>query len=461
MELVHLAPYIPGDEEPWDGPAVAGHLLRRSGFGAAPQDVARVAERGLELAVPELFDEAPDQETEFQRSFDHINGSLMNFGDPAQLQMWWCHRMLRTRTPLREKLTLFWHGHFATSHVKVVNQLLMHRQNETLRLHTWGNFRDLLLAVSRDPAMLVYLDGEANTKEHPNENYARELLELFTLGIGQYTENDVREAARAFTGWRHDGGKFVFDAEAHDAGDKVFLGKRGALDGTDIIAILLRHPALSLTIARKLLEFFCCPQPAEDVLAEAADVLKQANFNIKSFLSTLFLSKFFYSPACRRKRISSPVEFAIGACRSLEARMPAGRLREHLVAMGQELLAPPSVKGWEGGQKWIHTTTWAARIAFAQELADLYGGNEFYPHLDIHSIVPSELVDTTMIVDKLAQRLLEGKLSETKRAEIANFLITKNDQPDPNEFRTNEEFRTQQVRAALGIMLSLPEYHAY
>ena len=344
MALTHLAPET---ALPWDARAAA-HLLRRAGFGASPAEVARAVEQGREGAVKDLFDEGKDQEAQFQDTFRQLSGRFADFSDAGQLQAWWCYRMLTTRTPLREKLTLFWHGHFATSYRKVEDVFLMHQQCETLRRLAWGNFRDLVTAVSRDPAMLVYLDGESSTKENPNENFARELMELFTIGVGNYTEKDVRDAARAFTGWQRDNAKFAFNAEAHDDGDKAILGRKGKLDGTDVIDALMAHPALPPFIARKLLVFFACPEPPSEVVEEAADVFKSGQFSVKRFLAVLFQSKFFGGEKCRRTRISSPTECVIGTCRSFGVRLAAPECRDRITAMGQELFAPPNVKGWDG-----------------------------------------------------------------------------------------------------------------
>jgi uncharacterized protein (DUF1800 family) len=395
MRSEHFAPFMPGQDAPWDARSAA-HLLRRAGFGAAHQEVQQAVEQGLEASVDRLFDEAEDQEAEFQGTFNKINDGLINFADPGQLQAWWCYRMARTRVPLREKLTLFWHGHFATSFYKVEDSYLMHRQIETLRQHAWGNFRDLVLAVAKDPAMLVYLDGETNTKEHPNENFARELMELFTCGIGNYTEQDVQEAARAFTGW-HRGGpagdEFFFNAEAHDFGRKQFLGRSGKFDGTDVIDILMQHPATPRLIARKLLRFFAAAEPSEEVVAEAAAVFDRTQLNVKWFLRELLLSKYFYSADCIRKRISSPVEFVVGTRRTLGLRMNAYELKDNIAAAGQELLAPPNVKGWDGERKWINSTALGARANFAQFAAGVASSNEFGSHLDINQLVPPDMTD--------------------------------------------------------------------
>jgi uncharacterized protein (DUF1800 family) len=451
MALTYLAPER---EAPWDTRAAA-HLLRRAGFGASRAEIDRAIEQGLEGAVKDLFDDGPEQETQFQETFRRLSGHFVDFSDLGQLQAWWCYRMLTTRTLLREKLTLFWHGHFATSVHKVEDVFLMHQQCEMLRRLAWSNFRDLVLAVSRDPAMLVYLDGESSTKENPNENFARELLELFTLGIGNYSEKDVREAARAFTGWHRDNTKFTFNAAAHDDGDKEFLGRKGKLDGRDILDAILAHPALPRFLARKLLVFFACPDPPADVVSEAAEVFQAGQLSIKRFLTVLFQSNFFYSQTCRRTRISSPVECVIGTCRSFGVRLAAQECRDHITAMGQELFGPPNVKGWDGERKWIHAASWAARQAFGQRIGELVSGTDFGPHLDAFALVPAEITDPRKVADLLAERVLEGTLSKKTRAEVAEYLGT------GEEFRSSEDVRAQKIRELVGVLLSLPEYQAY
>jgi uncharacterized protein (DUF1800 family) len=461
MATVHFAPYDPGKSGAWDR-RTASHLLRRAGFGAARPEIEQAVKAGLEATVEGLFEDARAQESEFQDLFQHISNALLDFTDVTQLQAWWCYRMRQSRTPLREKLTLFWHGHFATSYQKVEDVYLIHRQCETLRQHAWGSFRDLVLAVARDPAMLVYLDGEANTKEHPNENFARELMELFTVGLGHYTEKDVQEAARAFTGWHREGANFVFHADQHDDGPKQFLGKKGNLDGGDVLEALLEQPALPRFLARKLLVFFACPEPPADVLAEAADVFSRGRLNVRRFLTELFQSRFFYSAACRRTRIASPAELVVGTCRTLNVRQAAPSLRDNLNAMTQELFAPPNVKGWDGEKKWINASTWAARQAFGQATAALASAYKYFgAQLDVGQLVPADMVDPEKIVETLVDLCLDGELEQGKRAELAKFLITAEDGEKADMFRDDAGFREQQTRELLGVILSLPEYHAY
>jgi len=322
MARKFFEPFIPDAGDPFDA-RKAAHLLRRSGFGANSAQVAAAVGKGLEEAVDDLFADADDEDREFERTFNAIGGTLVNAGDPGVCQAWWAYRMLTTRHALREKLALFWHGHFATSVNKVEDTQLMLRQIETLRRLGPGSFRELALAVARDPAMIVWLDGQSNVKEHPNENFARELMELFTCGIGNYSEQDVLEAARAFTGWHRSGADFSFNAAVHDFGVKKFLGRRGKFDGGDVIDLLTAHPATPRFIARKLLRYFAAPNPPNDVVSEAAELYDRTQLNTRLFLRELFQSQYFFSPECYRSRIASPAEFVVGIARTLGVRQPA------------------------------------------------------------------------------------------------------------------------------------------
>jgi uncharacterized protein (DUF1800 family) len=458
MALSYFAPWQPTDSDPFDR-RKAAHLLRRTGFGAGPEEIDRVVEQGLEATVEEMFAEDAAQEDEFQATLQNVAGSLMNLDDPGQVAAWWVHRMVRTRTPLREKLTLFWHGHFATSANKVGDGNLMHAQIETLRQHAWGDFPDLVMAMARDPAMLVWLDGESNTKEHPNENFARELMELFTCGIGNYTEQDVQEAARAFSGWHRDGYNFYFNEEAHDGGRKQFLGKSGRFDGTDIVAILMQQPATPRFIAGKLLRFFAA-EPSPEALTEAAAVLDGAQLNIHWFLRDLFLSKYFFSDECYRKRIASPAEYVIGTARTLGLRMPSNELRDYMGNMGQSLLYPPNVKGWDGEQKWINSATWPTRVEFANQIAGLQSDNPFGQNLPLEDRVPLDVTDPQETVRAMNDLLEQGDIAPEVQSDLAEFLVMTDEGPNADYYRDDEGFRRERNRAALAMILSLPEYHA-
>ena len=455
-----LAPLVPGPSDPFDR-RKAAHLLRRAGFGAPPAAIDRAVAEGMEATVESLFDEATDEEDAYQKTFEAINGRLLNFGEIEPEQAWWVYRMMTTRAPLREKLTLFWHGHFATGYEKVDSPRLMHQQIETIRRHAWGNVRDLTLAIARDPAMVVWLDGESNTKEHPNENFARELMELFTCGIGHYTETDVQEAARAFTGWHRDGAEFVFQADDHDPGRKHFLGKSGRFDGGDVIDILMQQPATLHFLARKLLRFFAAPEPPEPVVAAAAELLDRTRLDVKWFLRELFQSRYFYSPECYRTRIASPAEFAIGTIRTLDVRWSAPEVVDFLGRMDQRLFAPPNVKGWDGEQKWINSSTWAARVDCARTIAQLNAEGGFGADLDIHRFVPANQKDPSRVIDTLAAVLLQDDLPPEARRDLAEFLVTGEEGRNLEAFRDDDDFRRQKTREALGMILGLPEYHAY
>jgi Protein of unknown function (DUF1800) len=387
MRSTYFALWSPTDGDPFDA-RKAAHLLRRAGFGASPMEIDRAVKDGLEATVEGLFDEAEDESKLFAQTFEAIAGGLVDFSEIDQLRGWWTYRMVKTRAPLREKLALFWHGHFATSVNKVEDTHIMHRQTETLRRLAWGNFRDLVLAIAKDPAMIAYLDGESNTKAHPNENFGRELLELFTCGIGNYTEADVKAAARAFTGWHREGAEFAFKADEHDDARKRFLGKSGKFDGGDIVEILIQHPATPRRIATKLLRFFAAPDPSPEVVDEATALFVQTRLDVKWFLRELFQSRYFFSRDCYRTRISSPAEFVVGAIRTLGVRWAGPQVAEQLTSMGQALFAPPNVKGWDGETKWINSSTLTARASTAKQISEFDDDGPWAANFDVQTLVP-------------------------------------------------------------------------
>ena len=279
--------------------------------------------------------------------------------------------------------------------------------------------------------MIVWLDGESNTKEHPNENFARELMELFTCGIGNYTENDVREAARAFTGWHREGAEFAFRPDEHDTGRKKFLGKSGRLDGADVVDILMQHPATPRVIATKLLRFFAAPEPAADVVDEATALLVRTRLDVKWFLRELFLSRWFFSEACYRTRLASPVEFVVGSMRTLGARWAAARAGR------------PSRHGWASGFTPLRTSRagtarrpgsiparWPPVRRSPRTSRDSTPTTILWPTPSISpSIVPAEMNDPAKVVEALSEVLMQGDLSTETRAAIASFLVT----PDEDE----------------------------
>jgi uncharacterized protein (DUF1800 family) len=361
-------------------------LLNRAGFGGLPEEVARVVDWGMERAVDHLLDfekieatfpappmpELPERplrelagltEEERRKKFQKLQRA--NREAIEELRGWWIRRMLRSLRPLEEKMTLFWHGHFATSADDVKRAGLMLRQNEFLRQHCLGNFRALLLGISHDPAMLEYLDNNTNRKAHPNENYARELMELFSMGIGHYTEQDVKEAARAFTGWTFRREEFTFVARQHDDGPKEFLNERGNFDGTDIIDIILKQPCTARFMAKKLFEFFVHEEPSATLVEELASALRSHRYEFKPWLRALFVSGVFYSEKAWRTQIKSPAQLVVGSVRMLGTDINERALAVAMRMLGQDLLYPPNVKGWDGGEAWINTNTLLMRYNMA------------------------------------------------------------------------------------------------
>ncbi|MEE2778213.1 MAG: DUF1800 domain-containing protein [Acidobacteriota bacterium] len=290
--------------------------------------------------------------------------------EAARLGQWWAQRMLATARPLEEKLTFFWHGHFATSDNKVRDYRMMLVQNEMLRSHANGNFRDLLMGIMKDPAMLVFLDNGENVKDHPNENFGRELLELFTMGVGNYSERDIREASRAFTGWTNDVLDFHFDAELHDFGEKEFLGRKGSFDGDDIIDIILDEPATAKHIARKVYRFFVSDEIVEPALAGLAKHLRESDYELAPLLETIFLSRDFYSPTAFATQIKSPVQLVISTYRrvGLDTLPTVPDFNSLTGSLGQRLFHPPNVAGWAQGRSWITPATLLQRGNLTREI---------------------------------------------------------------------------------------------
>ena len=376
-----------------------GHLIRRAGFGESYQSLQRRTAIGTEETIRQLLDDAarPDDGSadwilDFSRAADPA-GRLR----PQALRPWWTYRMVTTDRPLQEKLTLFWHGHFATSASKVNNAELMLQQNRFLRDNALGNWRAILKGMSRDPAMILWLDNNTNYKAHANENYGRELMELFSLGIGNYTENDVKEAARAFTGWNIQGQSFAFRAYEHDTGSKSFLGKAGNFDGDDIVDIILEQPAAAEFLARRMFTFFAYADPEPEVLDPIVGAFRESDLEIRALLEAILHSKAFWSEKAVGTQIKSPVQLVVGSIRALhggeaaeeqpgEVAMaspsektigrrrlqgPYGPAVQAMKNMGQDLFFPPNVKGWDGGPAWINSATMLERINFASRIVTL------------------------------------------------------------------------------------------
>jgi uncharacterized protein (DUF1800 family) len=372
-------PWEPDAKDPWDR-KWAGHLYRRAAFGATFDELREAEKVGHQATLAKLL-HGNDSLT----SFFEIEGAKVakryqtpqpfRPAQPFELPGWWLYCMLHTGNPLREKMTLFWHNHFATSIAKVGSGTLMFEQNKLMREHALGKFGEFLLAMSKDPAMLKWLDSNSNIKSHPNENYAREVMELFSLGVGHYTEKDIREAARAFTGWHMDGEKYEFNAQEHDFDSKSVLGRTGKLDGGDIVEVLLEQSACAEFLVGKLYAYFVSETqtPPKTLIEPLCEQLRRTDYDIGALVRTMLSSRHFFSAHAYRQRIKSPVEFVVGAVRAAtdvkKGGVPQQALVSKLDAMGQSLFAPPNVKGWPGAQAWLNTSTILARENFGQALA--------------------------------------------------------------------------------------------
>jgi len=373
-------PWEPTACDPW-GRKWSAHLYRRAGFGPSREDLLESERLGLQGTLDLLFQGRPHAEEVEETLVDAGRIAADADEDGEQLRGWWLYCMLQGGHPLREKLTLFWHNHFATSLAKVQNPTLMFRQNCLLRKHALGRFSPLLQAISRDGAMLVWLDSNSNVKGRPNENFARELMELFSLGVGHYTENDVREAARAFTGWRALPAGFAFDARLHDNGPKTVLGQTGGWDGGDVVRIVLAQPAAARFLVRKLYQFLVSENavPPDSLLEPLCESFRKSDHDIAGLVRTILASRHFYSAHAFRQRVKGPVEYVLGAVQAVYRRyseqeadhrsLPQQVLVGRVGAMGQNLFAPPNVKGWPGGRSWLNTATLLERENFAGALA--------------------------------------------------------------------------------------------
>jgi len=347
-----------------EGEAAVGHLLRRAGFGVSAADAEEYRALGYRGAVRRLLDELDTPAPAPPAGFDPY--------EPGAIQQVWLDRMVGGGAPLAEKLALFWHGHFATSDAKIQEPLLMWRQYELFRTHGAQRFGGLVEQVSRDVAMVRWLDGNANRKGHANENYARELQELFTLGIGNYTEADVREVSRAFTGWGSRHHDFVYSEEYHDHGEKTVHGQSGDFDGGDVVRILCALPACHRFIAAKLLAFFSHGDPTPAEVNDLALVLEETDGDIRAALFVLFLSPSFLDENRYRALVKSPVEVLVGGLRATGATETPLWVHGALERMGQILFRPPSVKGWPSGTAWLTSSAVVERAKAARRLAEAH-----------------------------------------------------------------------------------------
>ena len=424
----------------------AAHLLERAGFGGTPEDIERLAAMTPEQAVRHLvhyesidnshlppFDESgvhdpglvpfpPSRPATTQlakengeaigvkvkasgnrrlqpvvnKFFYWLRASML---ETRRVSYWWANRMLNTNRPLEEKMALFWHGHFATSEAKVRDYRKMLLQNETFRRHATGNFRDLVVAVAQDPAMLYFLDAGVNVKGAPNENFAREIMELFTMGVGNYTEKDIREAARAFTGWNSDDLTFVVNTSQHDDGTKSFLGNQGGFDGVKVIDLIMAQAVTAEFMTAKLYGYLVRQELSTALNGKLAAILRDNNYDMKPLLQTVFLSRDFFSPASMGTHIKSPTELVVSTYKKLGVDDVPGIPDFNLVvaALGQDLFWPPTVAGWAHGRSWITPGLLLERGNFARAV--------LFPDIDF---IPRDRYQASLMLREVHARIKQG-----------------------------------------------------
>ncbi len=497
-------PWEPDDRQPWNL-KWAGHLYRRAAFGANLDELRDAVKIGHKAALARFLEPDPEKDKAFLQTAEMTGRATASLRNTFKLRAWWVWCMLQSPNPLREKMTLFWHNHFATSIVKVDRTEPMYLQNQLLRRNALEKFGPLLQQISTDPAMMIYLDSKENVKGKPNENYAREVMELFSLGVGNYTEKDIREAARAFTGWQLENNEHdfhsVFEEELHDHGVKTVLGRTGTWKGEDVVRICLEQDACARFLVRKLYTYFISesPEPPAALLEPLCQQFRKSDYDVGALVGTMLRSRLFFSDYAYRRKIKSPVEFALGTVLAVTARpvpVPPGALVSRMAQMGQALFAPPNVKGWPGGRSWLTTSTVLARHNFSQQVA---GGTlhqnpndgrfndyerfqaEFIEadeaaeearqaaaaknaknggprpsepaaqaQLDAAVLVRAEKVtEPAGIAKLLTDLLLQGETHDGAQSRLAGFL--QEGKPQGEEFN-------RRVRAAVHALMTMPEY---
>jgi uncharacterized protein (DUF1800 family) len=452
--------YKPSDKNPWDVRKV-GHLYRRAAFGVNAHELQAGLELGPDKLVTLLLKGGPGL-ADFERETLRWGEAIRKVNNGPQASEWWLYRMLYTPHPLQEKIALFWHNHFATSYAKVLSTTYMMGQYDLLYRHALGNFADLLQGMSKDPAMMIWLDTVQSKKGMPNENYARELMELFSLGIGHYTEQDIREAARAFTGWEIKNGKFFDNRAQFDDTEKTVLGKTGKWKGDDIVRICLEQKACPRFIASKLFRYLVSEtlEPTPELIDPVAQAFAK-DWNFNRLVETMLRSNLFFSEHAYRARIKSPVDFVLGIVHAFEARIGVTTLARALETLGQNVFNPPSVKGWDGGQTWLNGQTLLTRQNLALTLCEMRK-KEKASDAD-SSPLPILLAnrhgkkDYTAAVDFLLQLFLQGDVPAETRKKITEYAGQAKKRAYP-EVWNDQRKAEHQMTSVCHLVLTLPEF---
>jgi uncharacterized protein (DUF1800 family) len=492
----------------------AKHLLNRAGFGGTPADVAKLHAFGREKAVelflnpdenaatypkPEWADlktalaSMQEQMGERRKMMNELRDMTPEEAEKArrklfqarqkdtrqqgvESQAWWFKRILVTKAPLREKMTLFWHDHFATSIQKVKQPVLLLKQNDLFRDHAFGNFRDLTQQVVKDPAMMLYLDTQQSSKAKPNENFAREVMELFTLGEGNYSEEDVKEAARAFTGYRLNrfNGEVQHQQFNWDGGDKTVFGKKGKFKGEDVIGMIFEKNACAVFMVRKLWDYFAYEAPPEELMADLAETFRDADYELKPVLREIFLSEEFYGEKSIGMQIKCPVQYLVQMLKELEIINPPPFFPlQGQIQLGQVLFMPPNVAGWDWGKAWINTNTLLTRYNLAGMLTKgsgdtggamsgmmrdgmagnrrrgmgMFGKNAAGP--EFSKIIPeAERKDMEQLVDGLIDRFFSTPIPAKARASFLTYA----------ESKKGVSFTDKEMGELCHLMMSTPYY---
>ncbi|MEX2121541.1 MAG: DUF1800 domain-containing protein [Pirellulales bacterium] len=442
------ASYEPSGSEGWSLD-LAAHLYRRAGFSANWSQLSQALNDGCQGTVDRLLSGVPDTDGHYEQAAGMVE-TLLGSSNGQNLPAWWLHLMVHTPHPLLEKMTLFWHGHFATSAAKVTDPRLMHDQNHLLRTHALGRFGPLLEAMAKNPAMLLWLDSATNRKARPNENFAREVMELFSMGLGNYTERDIKEAARAFTGWEVKHGEFRFNRYEHDPRPKTVLGLTGPWNGDDVIRILLEQPATARFLAKKVYRYLVSEteEPPDSLIEPLADGLRRNDYDMTWLVRTVLSSNLFYSPHGVRQRIKSPLELAVGLLRALEGTANMYVLAQELEALGQAVFFPPNVKGWDGGTTWINSSTLLGRANLVWGLVGREG--RYNSKVDLVRLPALEGVDEPAA---LARRAVELLLGSTLPDEVYVQLTAV-----ANEAGQANSDRRQRLARLVQAVATLPEF---
>jgi uncharacterized protein (DUF1800 family) len=464
--------YQPSEREPWNLKKV-GHLFRRAAFGASLAEMEAAVREGPDRTIDGLLQNRADANGD--EVWNILARGIGQANNGQQLPALWLYRMLYSPNPLREKMTLFWHNHFATSNLKVRNAKYMLGQYDLMRQHALGSFRTLLLEMSHDPAMMVWLDTTQSRRGQPNENYARELMELFSLGINHprrpdqrnYTEQDIREAARAFTGWTLENDRAVFKPDQHDDTEKNVLGQRGRWQSRDIVRICLEQEAAPYFIVAKLYRWLVSETvPATpDLLEPLARSFRDSDYNFGALVEQVLRSNLFFAPLVYRTKVKAPIDFVLEIVRGLEGHREEGsgrrlgttELANAMEGLGQRLFHPPSVAGWEGGRAWLNGQTFLLRQNLALALTSTVD-DRFGRRLDPAALARRQSCRTNeQTVDLFVRIFLEGEVPAETRNRLLQYLQTTKGQPVP-VFWTGEDATDHRVRSLCHLVLGLPEF---